>query len=894
MRIDSAIITGSFSVNGDTFNDLGVFPSTGSNTFVGNQSIVGAVSASALTGSINYTNLTDVPTLVSGSEQIVGILSSLNLFTSSATARLNSIETITSSNIARINALETTSASVDTLNTTQNTRLSNLEIKTGSLATTGSNTFIGTQTITGSLYISSDLIVQGSSSLQNITASAVSIGTNIVNLNTANPAIRYAGLSIGDSGSIGSSGSFLYDSVQDEMIFVHRGANTTVTSSVVLMGPQTYDSIGSEIYPTLNRIQKGSGNEHLVDSNITATANDVTITNTIDAPMFILENINSSSYSQIQFKGDTRQAYIFKGNSTYTSYGGTNALNFYTDSGAGAGGFAFHPSNIVNAVFIDNAGNLGIGVGTTVGSKVDVSGGNVRVTSSQNGFGGVQAINPSNGTSAYGGLLVGNNGATTAGGFLMLGGNYPTTGPYTSDGAYAFSNRAGGITIAAEVGTIKFVTGATIKGTMLANGNLGLNTTDPTNLLHLAGASATPSLRLGSVSVGYHWDIGRENATTGDFLINYTANGTFAGTFARITTAGLFGIGVTASGTYGKLSVAGGIRTIDDNNSKLELGRYSSANPYSYLKIGTNATSLNITNAADSADLFYFTNGGRLGIGISPTTILDVVGSNGGNALTYMQNTNTAGYSGIDFFRQGGVHAGSAWVANDSAGATNNRNALTIAARVAGEKLILVGGGYDPTIVGGLTITGANTKLEGNNAYHMINSTAGLYSYIFLNNQAGGAGNDRTAYFIQNTAGQTSNGVAAGAAYMYFGQSQNMEFSWAGTTKVTFTSAGAGTFVGGVTSDRRTKENISLITNSTLSFINELKPVSYQYISDKTKKTRRGFIAQDVLETSIPSLVLGDGEIDGGTYGLDYDGILALAVKAIQELKAEIEVLKNK
>jgi hypothetical protein len=170
-----------------------------------------------------------------------------NSFTSSTSARLNSIETITASNVSRLNSLE---------------------IKTGSLATTGSNVFIGTQTITGSLYISSDLVVQGSSSLQNITASAVSIGTNIVNLNTANPAIRYAGLSIGDSGSIGSSGSFLYDSVQDEMIFIHRGANTTVTSSVVLMGPQTYDNIGSETYPTLNIVQKGTGNEHLVDSCI--------------------------------------------------------------------------------------------------------------------------------------------------------------------------------------------------------------------------------------------------------------------------------------------------------------------------------------------------------------------------------------------------------------------------------------------------------------------------------------------------------------------------------------------------------------------------------------------------------------------------------------------------
>jgi hypothetical protein len=255
MRIDSAIITGSFSVNGDTFNDLGVFPSTGSNTFVGNQNIVGVVSASAFTGSINYTNLTNVPTLVSGSEQIVSILSPLNSYTQSN----------------------------DTTNTTQNSRLTSLESITGSLATTGSNTFIGTQTITGSLYISSDLIVQGSSSLQNITASAVSIGTNIINLNTANPAIRYAGLVIGDSGSVGGSGSFLYDSVQDEMLFIHRGDSSVVTSSVALMGPETYDNVGNEIYLTGNIIPKGTGKEHLVDSCIFDNGTTICVNATLKA-----------------------------------------------------------------------------------------------------------------------------------------------------------------------------------------------------------------------------------------------------------------------------------------------------------------------------------------------------------------------------------------------------------------------------------------------------------------------------------------------------------------------------------------------------------------------------------------------------------------------------------
>jgi hypothetical protein len=148
-------------------------------------------------------------------------------------------------------------------------------------STTGSNNFQGTQTITGSLYISSDLVVQGSSSLQNITASAVNIGANIVNLNTANPAIRFAGISVFDSGSIGGSGSFLYDAVQDEFIFIHRGDGTNITSSVALMGPQTYNNVGNESYPTNNRILKGTGNEHVGDSIISESGGGIGISGSL-------------------------------------------------------------------------------------------------------------------------------------------------------------------------------------------------------------------------------------------------------------------------------------------------------------------------------------------------------------------------------------------------------------------------------------------------------------------------------------------------------------------------------------------------------------------------------------------------------------------------------------
>jgi hypothetical protein len=291
-------------------------------------------------------------------------LNSIETITASNIGRLNAIETITASNVARLSALETTSASVDTLNTTQNTRLASIEIKTGSLATTGSNTFIGTQTITGSLFISSNLIVQGTSSLQNITASAVSIGTNLINLNTANPAIRYAGLSIGDSGSVGGSGSFLYDSVQDEMIFVHRGDSSVVTSSVTLMGPETYDNVGNETYLTANRIPKGKGNEHLVDSNITDSGTNVTISTNVGvggaSATYPLTAYNSANGTTTAFGGTDYGIRIDNGG-TYSS--GRSTIFGVDDTFYNS----YQPLSIEASTLVlqdITGGNVGIGVST--------------------------------------------------------------------------------------------------------------------------------------------------------------------------------------------------------------------------------------------------------------------------------------------------------------------------------------------------------------------------------------------------------------------------------------------------------------------------------------------------------------------------------------------------
>jgi hypothetical protein len=147
--------------------------------------------------------------------------------------------------------------------------VNSLEDKSGSLATTGSNTFFGTQTFSGSVYIKENLIVQGSSSLQNITASAVDIGTNRIILNVDNPSIRYAGISVYDSGSTGGTGSLWWDSVENHWLYEHPSDSAAPYNSAILIsGPKNAGNLGEELELVNNYIVKAVGGDHISSSAI--------------------------------------------------------------------------------------------------------------------------------------------------------------------------------------------------------------------------------------------------------------------------------------------------------------------------------------------------------------------------------------------------------------------------------------------------------------------------------------------------------------------------------------------------------------------------------------------------------------------------------------------------
>ena len=244
---------------------------TGYSTFSSSVSTsIGALSSSVGTA-INGLSSSVATTTNELSSSIATTTSGLTLSISSLSS---SVATTTSGLSSSIGSL---SSSVATVNLGQNNRLDSIEGKTGSYATTGSNTYQGSQTITGSLYISENLIVAGSSSIQHISSSIVNIADNIITVNAQNPAVRFGGLAVIDSGSSPQvSGSLLFDATENEWIFVHQN-QASVTSALLIMGPETFDDLGNEIHLTNNKLVKSTIDEHIGDSNITDTGTNVSI-----------------------------------------------------------------------------------------------------------------------------------------------------------------------------------------------------------------------------------------------------------------------------------------------------------------------------------------------------------------------------------------------------------------------------------------------------------------------------------------------------------------------------------------------------------------------------------------------------------------------------------------
>jgi hypothetical protein len=112
------------------------------------------------------------------------------------------------------------------------------------------------------------------------------------------------------------------------------------------------------------------------------------------------------------------------------------------------------------------------------------------------------------------------------------------------------------------------------------------------------------------------------------------------------------------------------------------------------------------------------------------------------------------------------------------------------------------------------------------------------------------------------------------------------------TTEFQVFDNGNATLAGTLTqnSDERLKTNIqSLDASDTLSLIDQLNPVTFNWIDQSEGSgTQVGFIAQQVQQIfpNLVSTTSATALTPGGTLGLNYIGLIAPAVSAIQEIAA--------
>ena len=156
---------------------------------------------------------------------------------------------------------------------------------------------------------------------------------------------------------------------------------------------------------------------------------------------------------------------------------------------------------------------------------------------------------------------------------------------------------------------------------------------------------------------------------------------------------------------------------------------------------------------------------------------------------------------------------------------------------------------------------------------------------ILVNYGSGSANTGMTPTFYVSASGNTyARGWISSSANYY-------SFGLVGTDGPLYTKGGKITNVN-PSSDERLKTGIQPVTYG-LSEVSNLNPVTFYWTEDASKHDRNkkyGFIAQQVA-SHIPDLV---GTDEKGYYNLDTFSMIPILVKAIKDLKAEVDELKSK
>jgi hypothetical protein len=204
--------------------------------------------------------------------------------------------------------------------------------------------------------------------LQNITASAVSVGTNTIILNTATPILQFGGISVFDSGSTqGRSGSLLWNSINDHWINVNpSGSDEGYNSAMVINGPKNTGSLGNETGLTTNYIPVSQGEDHITDSIIFQSGSvNIGIGTNVPAYKLDVNAVNSNDGLRVQNSGTSKIIANGDGVLSWGSAADYGALTWDTGF-ARVNAFSSYDLRLTTSagglLILKSGGNVGIGI----------------------------------------------------------------------------------------------------------------------------------------------------------------------------------------------------------------------------------------------------------------------------------------------------------------------------------------------------------------------------------------------------------------------------------------------------------------------------------------------------------------------------------------------------
>ena len=299
--------------------------------------------------------------------------------------------------------------------------------------------------------------------------------------------------------------------------------------------------------------------------------------------------------------------------------------------------------------------------------------------------------------------------------------------------------------------------------------------------------------------------------------------------------------------------------------------------------VGSGGTTMRLANGSGWTGISTTKS---LGIGMTPTNVLDITQNQNAGSQTSLLNNSA------------GVNANAAYKLNNGTNAvyfalsgTGNSGTFPNVANMSsiqttGGALALTTGSATPIQFGINYAEKARFDTSGN---LLINSTATggptTVSKLVVTNS-----NTNVAYLDDTDAGTSDSLIIRKASTA----GTLARFYYTSTSVGTITTNGTTTTYG-TSSDYRLKENVLPMTGG-LATVAALKPVTYDWIADQT--AGEGFIAHE-LQAVIPAAVTGekdaldkDGNMD--PQGVDFGKIVPHLVAAIQELTTRLAALEAK